>query len=86
MSAHSHVAIRNLTFSYEASPTPIFQEVTLNFPPGFTGIIGPNGSGKTTLLRLLVGELIADSGYVEGTDNAIYCEQRTDAEIGRAHV
>ncbi len=79
MSAQSHVAIRNLTFSYEASPTPIFQEVTLNFPPGFTGIIGPNGSGKTTLLRLLVGELVADSGDVEGTDNAVYCEQRTDS-------
>jgi len=28
------------------------------------GLIGPNGSGKTTLLRLLLGELVPDSGSV----------------------
>ncbi len=78
MPARSHVAIRNLSYSYDSSPTPIFEGVTLNFSPGFTGIIGPNGSGKTTLLRLLVGELVPDQGIIEGTADAIYCEQRTD--------
>ncbi len=29
------------------------------------GIIGPNGAGKTTLLRLILGELIPDSGTVK---------------------
>ena len=28
------------------------------------GLIGPNGSGKTTLLRLLLGELMPDSGTI----------------------
>jgi ATP-binding cassette subfamily F protein uup len=28
------------------------------------GLIGPNGSGKTTLLRLLIGELVPDSGTI----------------------
>jgi ATP-binding cassette subfamily F protein uup len=28
------------------------------------GLIGPNGSGKTTLLKLLVGELLPDSGTI----------------------
>ncbi len=28
------------------------------------GLIGPNGSGKTTLLRLLLGELVPDSGSI----------------------
>ena len=28
------------------------------------GLIGPNGSGKTTLLRLLLGELVPDSGTI----------------------
>src|SRR5207302_1637217 len=28
------------------------------------GVMGPNGSGKTTLLRLLLGELVPDSGTV----------------------
>ncbi|MEF8767119.1 ATP-binding cassette domain-containing protein [Candidatus Accumulibacter contiguus] len=29
------------------------------------GIIGPNGAGKTTLLRLILGELLPDTGKVE---------------------
>ena len=28
------------------------------------GLIGPNGAGKTTLLRLILGELVPDSGAV----------------------
>ncbi len=28
------------------------------------GLIGPNGSGKTTLLRLLIGELLPDTGTI----------------------
>jgi ATPase subunit of ABC transporter with duplicated ATPase domains len=46
--------------------------------PGFTGIVGANGAGKTTLLRLLTGQLTADIGVIEGADDAVYCEQRTD--------
>ena len=29
------------------------------------GLIGPNGAGKTTLLRMLIGELLPDSGSVK---------------------
>ncbi|MDH3887821.1 MAG: ATP-binding cassette domain-containing protein, partial [Gammaproteobacteria bacterium] len=28
------------------------------------GIIGPNGAGKSTLIRVLLGELLPDSGQV----------------------
>lgn len=29
------------------------------------GIIGPNGSGKSTLLKIILGEVVPDSGHVE---------------------
>lgn len=29
------------------------------------GLIGPNGSGKSTLLKIIMGEIVADSGQVE---------------------
>jgi ATP-binding cassette subfamily F protein uup len=33
------------------------------------GLIGPNGSGKTTLLRLLLGELVPDTGTIRTGTN-----------------
>jgi len=33
------------------------------------GIVGPNGSGKTTLLRLLLGEILPDSGTITAGTN-----------------
>ena len=43
------------------------------------GLIGPNGAGKTTLLRLLLGELVPDTGEVRRGANveiAYYDQQR----------
>jgi ATP-binding cassette subfamily F protein uup len=43
------------------------------------GLIGPNGSGKTTLLRMLLGEVVPDSGEVRRGANvqvAYYDQQR----------
>jgi len=39
---------QNVTFLYDRSPSPIFDQLTVRFGTGWTGIIGPNGSGKTT--------------------------------------
>ena len=30
-------------------------DLTINIPPGITGILGPNGAGKTTLIRMICG-------------------------------
>jgi ATP-binding cassette subfamily F protein uup len=43
------------------------------------GLIGPNGSGKTTLLKLLLGELVPQSGTVKpgtGLEVAYFDQQR----------
>jgi len=38
------------------------QDLTLEVPPGVTGLVGANGAGKTTLLRLMLGLLHPTSG------------------------
>ncbi len=48
------VELRDLSFSYEASPTPVLSSISLVIPPGSRlGIVGPVGCGKTTLVRLI---------------------------------
>jgi ABC transport system ATP-binding/permease protein len=52
--------------NYAFGEHPVVSDFTTTIQRGDKiGIIGPNGSGKTTLLRLLVGELVPQSGSVE---------------------
>ena len=51
------VSIRDLSFTYDGSYTPVFEHVSFNFDTSWRlGLIGRNGKGKTTLLRLLMQE------------------------------
>lgn len=49
---------------------PIVKDLSLRVLRGDRlGVIGPNGAGKTTLLRLLIGDLVPDSGTsIQGTN------------------
>ena len=33
----------------------VLDDVTLDVPPGITGLVGPNGAGKSTLVRVVLG-------------------------------
>lgn len=47
-------SIHNLSFTYDGSYTPVFENISLHFDTTWRlGLIGRNGKGKTTLLRLL---------------------------------
>lgn len=51
------LSIRNLTFTYDGSYTPVFENLSVNLDTRWRlGLIGRNGRGKTTLLSLLLGK------------------------------
>ncbi len=55
--------VKDMSFAYDTQPIVAGLTVTLQRGDRI-GILGPNGSGKTTLLRLLLGELVPQSGTV----------------------
>lgn len=55
--------LKEVSFSYPDHPIVNSFSTTV-FRGDKIGIIGPNGAGKTTLLKLLLGELIPDSGTI----------------------
>lgn len=70
--------LQGIEFAHAGMTSPLFSELSVQFPSGWTGIVGPNGAGKTTLLRVATGELAAQSGTVQRQGLAIYVAQRTD--------
>lgn len=62
----SMIQISNLSFTYQGSFTPVFQNVSLTLDTSWRlGLIGRNGRGKTTLLRLLQGALGPYEGHIQ---------------------
>ncbi|MDD3369921.1 MAG: ATP-binding cassette domain-containing protein [Lachnospiraceae bacterium] len=54
----SQINVSNLTFCYEGSVEPVFENVSFSIDTDWKlGFVGRNGKGKTTFLRLLSGEL-----------------------------
>lgn len=53
----SLINVKNLTFTYEGSHDPVFENVSLMLDTDWRlGLTGRNGRGKTTFLKLLMGE------------------------------
>jgi macrolide transport system ATP-binding/permease protein len=76
--ASAQLSLQSVEFAHPGMTTPLFTELTVQFPLGWTGIVGPNGAGKTTLLKVVTGELAAQSGTVHTQGLALYVAQRTD--------
>lgn len=66
------VRTEDLSFSYEGATTPILVSGSIVVSAGEkVAVLGDNGSGKTTLLRLIVGELVPDSGKLWRNESAV---------------
>jgi len=72
------VRFHHITFAYPSAAEPLFTDLSLHLPCGFSGIVGANGTGKTTLLKLATGRLTPETGTIEAPARTVYCPQRTD--------
>ena len=58
------LSLRDVTFSFGGRP--LIESANLEIEPGErVALVGRNGTGKSTLMRLMLGELLPDSGSVE---------------------
>ncbi|MCZ6455868.1 MAG: ATP-binding cassette domain-containing protein, partial [Actinobacteria bacterium] len=55
MGQSSILEVSNLTHDY--GDVVALEDLSLEVPPGITGLVGANGAGKTTMLRLMLGLL-----------------------------
>jgi energy-coupling factor transport system ATP-binding protein len=62
------ISIKDLSFTFANSESPVLRRINLDFEPGeFALICGPTGSGKSTLLRALTGLVpFYSSGQLSG--------------------
>lgn len=78
------VSIRNLSFTYDGSYTPVFENVSFTFDTSWRlGLIGRNGKGKTTLLRLLQKQY-AHQGRIDMPLTPVYFPYPVDDPIRTA--
>ena len=76
--SRKNIKFQNVTFIYDSASEALFQNISLHFASGWSGIVGPNGAGKTTLLKLATSLLEANTGSITACQNSVYCPQRTD--------
>lgn len=76
--ASAQLVLQSVEFAHPGMTTPLFTELTVQFPSGWTGVVGPNGAGKTTLLKVATGELTPQHGSVQRQGLSLYVAQRTD--------
>jgi ATP-binding cassette subfamily B multidrug efflux pump len=70
--APGELAVEHLTVAYSGQAEPALHDVSLRLQPGQTlGLVGPTGAGKSTLLRVLLRQLVPQSGAVRWGGHAL---------------
>lgn len=78
----SQIRADHLTFSYDGSVEPVFENATFTIDTDWKlGFIGRNGKGKTTFLRLLTGELSGQGTLSKSVNVAYFPYQITTIQM-----
>lgn len=75
------LALSHIDFTYPGTPEPLFEDISVSFPQGWTAVLGDNGIGKSTLAAIATGRLTPDAGSVSPAPVRLViavCPQSTD--------
>ena len=66
------ILVKDLSFSYRKSPSPVFESLSFTVPSGkTTAFVGASGSGKSTIIKLLMRAYDYSSGTIHIGDTDI---------------
>ncbi len=76
----SLIVTRGLTKRFGSRVTAL-SDLSVEFPPGVTGLVGANGAGKSTLIKILLGLSPATSGTARVLDLDVSTDGRQIREL-----
>lgn len=78
MQQPSILTLNGIAFIYPNAPEPLFADVVVSFPTGWSAVIGDNGIGKSTLMAIIRGVARPDRGTITPDPGRLiigYCPQ-----------
>ncbi|EHO49550.1 thiol reductant ABC exporter subunit CydC [Lentilactobacillus kisonensis] len=74
--------IDNVTFKYPDGDRDIVKNISMTIHPGEkVALLGPSGTGKSTFLKLLVGDLIPNTGKIEINGQSVAALQNVRSSL-----
>lgn len=72
------ITLSGVSFAWPDGTT-VFDDLSMNVPPGISSLVGANGAGKTTLLQLILGALSPTTGSISVSGECALVPQHPQA-------